>query len=177
MKPRLVLVAAVAENGVIGRDNALPWRLPSDLKHFKALTVGRPIIMGRRTFESIGRPLPERLNIVVTRQPDLGFADCKTAYSLNEAEMLAEAYARRHQGADICIIGGAQLYAAAIDRADRLEITEVHAAPEGDARFPPIDPAEWREVSRSGPEQGEKDDVAMTFVTYERVRQGETTSR
>jgi dihydrofolate reductase len=177
MTPSLVLVAAVAENGVIGRDNALPWRLPSDLKHFKALTVGKPVIMGRRTFEAIGRPLPDRLNIVVTRQPDLGFADCNTAYSLEEAEMIAEAYARTHGVSDICIIGGGQLYAATIDRADRLEITEVHAAPDGDARFPPIDSAEWREVRRSGPEQREKDDVAMSFVTYERARQDEATSR
>lgn len=169
MPPRLVLVAAVAENGVIGRGNALPWHLPSDLKHFKALTLGKPIIMGRRTFESIGRPLPDRLNIVVTRQSALRSPEVRTAYSLDEAEMLAEAYARRHGLDEICIIGGSQLYAAAIDRADRLHITEVHAAPEGDTYFPPIDPARWREVGRQRPLRTESDSAAVSFVTYDRA--------
>lgn len=168
MAPRLVLIAAVAENGIIGRDNDMPWRLPTDLQHFKALTIGKAVIMGRRTFEAIGRPLPDRLNIVVTRQADLGFAGLRTAYSLDEAEMLAETHARNHGSDEICIIGGGQIYAATIDRADLLEITEVHARPEGDARFPPIDPALWREVARRGPVQGDKDAAAMSFVTYER---------
>lgn len=169
MIPRLVLVAAVAENGVIGRDNALPWHVPTDLRHFKAMTLGKPVIMGRRTFESIGRPLPDRLNIVVTRQRELSFPETRTAYSLDEAEMLAEGHARRHGIEEICIVGGSQLYREAIGRAHRLYITEVHATPEGDTHFPEIDPGQWREASREGPVQGEQDSAAVSFVTYERI--------
>lgn len=167
--PRLCIIAAVAGNGVIGRDNDLPWRLPSDLKHFKAVTMGRPVIMGRRTYDSIGRPLPGRDNIVVTRSATFDPAQVHAAYSLDEAEMLAEGFARARGVDEIFVIGGGQLYAETIGRAHRLYITEVAEQPEGDTRFPAIDPAIWREVSRQGPIRGATDSAAMTFVVYERI--------
>jgi dihydrofolate reductase len=169
MTIRLSMIAAVAENGVIGRDNGLPWRLPSDLRHFKAVTMGKPIVMGRKTFESIGRALPGRDNIVVTRRTDMVADDVHVAYSLDEALGLAEGFARARGVDEVFIIGGAEIYAEAIGRADRLYITEVAARPEGDATFPAIDPAMWREVSRHGPVQGEKDTASMSVVGYERV--------
>lgn len=168
--PRLCLIAAVAENGVIGRDNDMPWRLPSDLKHFKAVTMGRPVVMGRRTFESIGRPLPGRDTIVVTRSAEFDPGTVHTAYSLDEAVGLAEGFARARGVDEVFIVGGGQIYAETIGRADRLHITEVAARPEGDAVFPPIDPTAWREVSREGPVRGEGDTAAMSFVVYERIR-------
>ncbi len=167
--PRLCLIAAVAENGVIGRDNDMPWRLPSDLKHFKAVTMGKPVIMGRRTYNSIGRPLPGRDNIVVTRSAEFDPAQVHTAYSLDEAEMLAEGFARARGVDEVFVIGGGQLYAETIGRAQRLYITEIALRPEGDTVFPAIDPAVWRESSREGPVQGEGDTAAMTFVVYERI--------
>ncbi|TCT08345.1 dihydrofolate reductase [Tepidamorphus gemmatus] len=167
--PRLSLIAAVAGNGVIGRNNELPWRLPSDLKHFKAVTMGRPVIMGRKTFESIGRPLPGRDNIVVTRSETFDVAQVHAARSLDEAERLAANFARRRGVDEIFVIGGGQLYAEAIGRARRLYITEVAGQPDGDTRFPEIDPAIWRAVSRQGPMRGATDTAAMTFVVYERI--------
>ncbi len=169
MTVRLSIIVAVAENGVIGRDNDLPWRLPSDLQHFKATTMGKPIIMGRRTFESIGRPLPGRDNIVVTRSASLASDQVHTAYSLEEAVGLAEGFARDRGTDEVFIVGGGQIYAETIGQADRLYITEVAASPEGDSFFPPIDPAVWREVSREGPVRGEKDSASMSFVVYERA--------
>jgi dihydrofolate reductase len=167
--PRLALIAAVAANGIIGRDNDMPWRLPTDLRHFKQVTMGKPVIMGRRTFESIGRALPGRLNIVVTRNTDYTDEAVKVAYSLDEAEMIAEAHARVHGADEVFVIGGSQLYGEAIGRADKLYITEVHARPEGDTHFPAIEPTLWREVSRDGPHRTEADSAAVSFVIYERT--------
>jgi len=169
MTIHISIIVAVAENGVIGRDNGLPWRLPSDLQHFKAVTMGKPIIMGRKTFESIGRALPGRDNIVVTRGSEIASADVHVAYSLTEAVGLAEGFARSRGVHEVFVIGGAQIYAEAIGQADRLYITEVAAAPEGDSVFPTIDPAVWREVSRVGPVHGEKDSAAVSYVVYERI--------
>jgi dihydrofolate reductase len=165
----LVLVAAVARNGVIGRNGALPWRLPGDLKHFRAVTWGRPMIMGRKTWESIGRPLPGRRSIVVTR--DYGFAapGAEIAPDIDAALALAGRIASDMGAPDIAVIGGGEIYRATIDRAARLAITEVDLAPDGDAVFPRIDPALWRETAREPHPPGPGDEAACAFVDYERV--------
>ena len=139
----VVLVAAVADNGVIGADGELPWHLPDDLAHFRRVTTGNVVIMGRKTFESIGRPLPRRTNIVVTRQPDWTADGTITASSLTEALDVAEEY-----DGDAMVIGGSQIYALAMPLADRQVLTEVHATPEGDVTYPPFDRAEWEETRR-----------------------------
>jgi dihydrofolate reductase len=164
----LVLVAAVARNGIIGGGNQLLWRLSSDLKRFKALTMGKPLVMGRKTFQSIARSLPGRETIVVTHDP--AFSDgVLIARGVEEALALAEERAAA-MGADaIVVAGGGELYAQTIGRADRLAITEVALEPEGDVRFPPIDTALWREVSREPGERGPKDEADFAFVEYARA--------
>jgi dihydrofolate reductase len=164
----VVVVAAVSETGVIGRDNQLPWHLSSDLKRFKALTMGKPMIMGRKTWQSIGKPLPGRRTIVVSRDPHLAADGAVLALSLRDAFVLARDAAIEMDADEIAIVGGAEIYAAVMKDADRLEITEVHCQLEGDATFPEIRPAEWRETARVEVPAGEKDDHAMAFVTYER---------
>ncbi|SDU26029.1 dihydrofolate reductase [Stappia sp. ES.058] len=166
--PALVLVAAVAENGVIGAKGDMPWRLSSDLKRFKRLTLGHPMIMGRKTFESIGRPLPGRTTIVVTRDPSWARDGVVTAPSLEAAiERAAEIAAA--DGVDaVMVVGGGEIYAATLPRADRLEITQVHASPDGDAHFPHIDEHVWQETARETPERGPKDNADVTFLTYRR---------
>lgn len=167
--PRLVLVAAVAENGVIGRDGDMPWRLPGDLRHFKKLTLGKPVIMGRRTFDSIGRrPLPGRPNIVLTRDSDFRADGVLVAGDFAAALRIAEEQAARLQADEIAVIGGSVLYAEALPRAHRIYLTEVHAAPEGDTHFPTIERAEWHEIARDGTHQSPGEDYAYTFVTFER---------
>ncbi|MCK0198318.1 dihydrofolate reductase [Ancylobacter sp. 6x-1] len=167
---RLVIVVAVAENGVIGRGDALPWHVSGDLKRFRAITWGKPIVMGRRTFESIGRPLPGRTSIVVSRDAGLNLPDgVLKAATLDEAMRLAGAEAERLGVDEAALVGGAMLYAAALPRADALRLTRIHASPEGDVTFPPFDAADWREVHREGPLQGEKDDHAFSFIDYERA--------
>ncbi len=166
-KTTLSIIAAVAENGVIGADGAMPWRLSTDMKRFKRLTMGKPVVMGRKTFESIGKPLPDRLNIVVTRQADFRAGGVEVKASLDLA--LAFAAERAGEAGEVVVIGGGQVYAAAMARADRLYITHVALRPEGDVRFPVIDPAVWREVSREVVPAGERDSAATTFVVYERV--------
>ncbi len=168
--PPLLIVAAVAQNGVIGANSRLLWRLSSDLKRFKALTVGKPLVMGRKTFESIGRPLPGRETIVVTRHAAFVPAGALVAHSLKAAVALAADRAAA-MGADaIVIAGGGEIYAQAIGLADRLAITEVALAPEGDTRFPPIDPSVWREVRREPGERGPNDEADFVFVDYVRRR-------
>lgn len=166
--PVLVLVAAVAENGVIGRDGDLPWRLPGDLRHFKAVTLGKPMLMGRRTFESIGRALPGRPNIVLTRDPAFRAAGIQVAHDLATALPLAEQEAARLDADEIAVIGGANLYAQTLPRASRIYLTEVHASPEGTVRFPRFERSEWREISRQGPHQGANDAYGYSFVVLER---------
>jgi dihydrofolate reductase len=167
--PVVALVAAVARNGVIGAGDALPWRLSSDLKRFKALTMGKPLIMGRKTFQTIGRPLPGRATIVVTR--DAGFAaeGVEVAHDIEAALRLAEARALDAAVDEIAVAGGGEIYAQTIGRAARLYITEVDLAPEGDARFPAIDPALWREVGREAGQRGPRDEADFVFVEYRRV--------
>lgn len=165
----LVIVAAIADNGVIGRDGALPWRLRSDLQHFRALTLGRPVVMGRKTHQSIGRPLPGRTNIVVSRGGEFAAPGVLVAPSLPVALELARADALRRGGDAVMVIGGGDIYAQAMPAASRLEITRVHARPAGDALFPAIDPAVWREVARREGVVARGDEAAFTFVTYARV--------
>jgi dihydrofolate reductase len=166
--PPLVIVAAVGRNGVIGDGAKLLWRLSSDLKRFKALTLGKPLLMGRKTFESIGRPLPGRETIVVTRDPAFAPEGVWVAQNLRDGLALAEARAVA-MGADVIIVaGGGQIYAQTIGLVSRLAITEVALEPQGEVRFPPIDAAVWREVSRETGARGPKDEADFCFVGYER---------
>ncbi len=165
----IVLLAAVANNGVIGRDNALPWRLSTDLKRFKALTLGKPVVMGRKTYLSIGKPLPERTNIVITRDKNFRAQGVMVANSVDAALDMARAEARRQDAGEIMVIGGTEVFEQTMALADRLEITHVHARPEGDVYFPAIDPKLWRETARSEQPAGPRDDAGVSFVTYERI--------
>jgi dihydrofolate reductase len=164
----LSLIVAVAENGVIGKDGALPWRLSSDLKTFRRMTMGKPIIMGRRTFQSIGKPLDGRDNIVVTRDPHFEHAGVASVASVSEALTLARVLARTRGADEIMVIGGADIYAVVLPTADRIYLTRVHAAPEGDRHFPALDTNEWSEVSREALPRGERDEYAATLITFER---------
>lgn len=163
------LIVAVAENGVIGRDGGLPWHLSSDLKTFRRLTMGRPMIMGRRTFQSIGKPLDGRDNIVVTRDPFFAHEGVSTAESVGDALTLARVLARTRGADEIMVIGGAEIYAGVMSQADRIYLTRVHAAPEGDKYFATPDPALWREVSSEALPQGPKDEYASTLIVFERT--------
>ena len=163
---KIVLVAAVGENNVIGRDGQLPWKIRSDLRHFRALTIDKPVIMGRKTFQSIGKALDRRTNIVITRDPDFSAAGVETAASLEAALAQAREDAKRSGANEIMIIGGADIFAAAMPLADRLEITHVHASPEGDVYFPAIDAKHWREDKRENREAGLDDSASYSVATY-----------
>ncbi len=165
---RVVLVAAVARNGIIGANGGLPWRLSSDLKRFKALTWGKPLVMGRKTFESIGRALPGRETIVVTRDPAFAPSGGLVAHDLDAALELAAERANAMGADEIIIGGGAEIYAQTIASADRLSITQVALDANGEAHFPPIDHHDWREISRETGEHGARDDADFAFVEYER---------
>jgi dihydrofolate reductase len=167
-RPHIVLIVAVAENGVIGRDNAIPWRLKSDQQRLKALTLGKPVVMGRKTFESLRRPLPGRTNIVITRDPAYRAPGAVVTTSFENACTVALGDALRRSAAEIAMIGGVDVYARSLPIADRLEITEVHADVEGDTRFPAIDAAQWQEVSRIRNPAGPDDSVDFSYVTYRR---------
>jgi dihydrofolate reductase len=166
--PRLVIVAAVADNGVIGRDGELPWWLPGDLKRFKALTLGKPVLMGRRTFGSIGRPLPGRSNIVLTHDRAFKAQGVLVARSLADGLMIAADEAARLNADEIAVIGGSALYAETLPRASRLYITEVHASPPGTTHFPRFERAEWREIAREGPQQAPGEAYPYSFTVLER---------
>lgn len=167
IRPDIVLVVARAENGVIGKDGAMPWHLSEDLRRFKRITVGKPVIMGRKTFESIGKPLPGRHNIVLTRQA--GWRAEGVTVAANLAEAIAAAGLDPRARADaIMVIGGAEIYAQALPSATRIELTEIHAAPEGDTYFPQLDPSRWRETYREAHAAG-PDHPAFDFVTLEKV--------
>ncbi len=166
--PFIQLIAAVSENGVIGRGNALPWRLKSDMQHFRALTMGKPVVMGRKTYLSIGKPLPGRTTIVVSRDPAIAAPGIVVAPSLDAALTAARGDALRRQAAAIVVAGGADIYAQALPLAARLVITHVHQRVEGDALFPAIDPQVWRETARDEHAAAAGDDTPFAFVTYER---------
>lgn len=157
----IVLVVARADNGVIGRDGALPWHLPRDLAHFRALTLGKPVIMGRRTFEAIGRPLPGRHNIVLTRSATWQQPGVERASGIQAALAIAG------DAPEIMVIGGGEIYAAALPLAHRIELTQVHAKPSGDAHFPALDPLLWREEWREA-HSAQGDQPAFTFTRLSR---------
>lgn len=160
----MILIAAVAQHGVIGKDNALPWHLPEDLKHFKALTTGHAVIMGRKTWESLPpkfRPLPNRRNIVLTRDPAYVAPGATVIHSLDDAVKVSFGETA------LFVIGGAQLYAHALPHAQRLELTEIELEVDGDAHFPAFDRSHWREVKRASGMSASG--LAYAFVTYERA--------
>lgn len=161
----IALVVAIAENGVIGREGGLPWRLSTDMKRFKAVTMGKPVIMGRKTWESIGKPLPGRRNFVITRHAGYTAEGAECVSSLEVALALAGG---AQADADICVIGGGEIYREALPLADVLHVTHVHAKVDGDAVFPPIDAEIWEPVSREEVPAGEKDVYATSYVVYQR---------
>ena len=163
---QIVLVAAIGENNVIGRAGQLPWRLKSDLQHFRALTMNRPLIMGRKTFESIGKPLKGRTNIVLTRESSLPAPGLVLASNLDDAFRIAREDAAKRGVDEIMVIGGSDVFADTMAMASRLEITHVHAKPEGDAFFPAIDPAVWREVGREEHAAGPDDSASFAVAAY-----------
>jgi dihydrofolate reductase len=160
--PVLSLVVAMAENGVIGNSNRLPWHLPADLKHFKSVTMGKPMLMGRRTFESIGKALPGRRNLVMTRGRPIDAAAVETVTSLEEALAVTQ------DAAELMVIGGAEIFRICLPSAQRIYLTRVHAPIAGDTRFPAVDWNEWHRVERSVQPADEKNAYALTFLTLER---------
>ncbi len=163
----IALISAMARNRVIGRNNSLPWKLPADMQHFKSLTTGHPVIMGRKTFESLGRPLPNRTNIVISRNPDYAPAGCLAARSIDAALELAA----RHLPPDdpqAFVIGGENLYAQLLPRADRLYLTRIEADIDGDAWFPEFDTHDWLETERRHHPADDRNPHACVFVTLER---------
>ncbi|MGH8397143.1 MAG: dihydrofolate reductase [Gammaproteobacteria bacterium] len=158
----LYLIVAIGEHNEIGKSGKMPWHLPADLKHFKSITLGKPIIMGRKTFAAIGKPLPERRNIVVTRDRDFMADGCEIAHSLTDALVLAAGVP------EIMVIGGSELYREALPRAQRIYLTRVHASFDADTFFPTLDPADWRETAREGHAADERNSFAYSFLTLER---------
>jgi dihydrofolate reductase len=168
MNVPVAMIAAVGSNGVIGAANGIPWRLPSDFAHFKRTTMGKPLIMGRKTFESIGRPLPGRTSIVVTRQPGFRPDGVLVAASLAEALEQAQSIAARDNAAEVMVGGGGEIYREAMPLAHRLYISHVAAAPDGDTSFPAIDPAVWAVVATPQPPRDPRDTAAYRVNVYER---------
>ena len=161
----LTAVVAVADNDVIGRDNQLPWHLPADLAHFKRVTLGKPVLMGRRTFESIGRPLPGRRNVVLTRSSDWrapAGVDVYPSVDVALAALAAEP--------EVMVIGGAEIFRQTLPKLGRVELTRVHCSPPGDVRMPPLPASQWREVARSDQAADERNAFGLSFVTLERIR-------
>jgi dihydrofolate reductase len=166
----IAIVAAVARNRVIGRDNGMPWKISSDLKRFKALTWGKPLIVGRRSHAAIGRPLPGRETIVLTRDRAFREDGVHVAHDLADALGLAEAIAEEMGADEIISVGGGEIYALTLPRTTRMHLTEIDAEPEGDVLFPPFDPAQWRETFREEHPAGGRDEHAFTFRDLVRVR-------
>ncbi|HEX8663467.1 MAG TPA: dihydrofolate reductase [Beijerinckiaceae bacterium] len=164
----LAIVAAVAENGVIGRDNRLIWRLRTDLRRFRDLTWGKPMIMGRKTYQSIGKPLPGRRTVVLTRDKGFSPEGIDAVHDWGEAVSRAQVLADEMGATEIAVVGGAEIYALALPQTRRLHLTLVHASPEGDAMFPPFDRAAFREVRRVERPKGPDDEHAFAFVDLER---------
>ena len=163
---KISIIVAMAANGVIGRDNQLPWHLPADLKHFKQTTMGKPILMGRKTWESIGRPLPGRLNIVITRDSTYSAAGCEVVNSIDAAITAAG------ERDEVMVIGGAELYRQVLPYTDTIYLTRIHEAFEGDTRFPEIRHTEWHQVERVDHEADEKNSHDYSFIRLERVHTG-----
>ncbi len=170
---RISIVVAVSENGVIGADGGMPWHLPSDLKHFKQTTMGKPVIMGRKTHEAIGRPLPGRDNIVVTRKTDYCPDGVLVAPNVSAALALGRQYAESLGVDEICVIGGGEIYRQTLEFADRVYLTEVHMRADGDTRFPSLDPDDWSETCRRLCAAGELDSANFSVVIYDRSGAGQ----
>ena len=165
MAAQVTLVVAVADNGIIGARGGMPWHLPADLRHFKQVTLGKPVLMGRLTWDSIGRPLPERRNLVLTSDPEWRAEGAERVSSLDQALALAEA-----DGAEeLMVIGGAAVYRLALPHARRIYLTRIHAAPDGDTRFPELDPDDWDEVACRERPADERNEYDLTFVVLERA--------
>lgn len=158
------VVAAIAENGVIGRDKKMPWHLPADLRHFKEVTFGKPVLMGRTTHESIGRVLPGRCNIVITKDPTYQAPGCVVVYTIEDA-LFAASYSQ-----EVFVIGGEKLYRTLIPRANRMYLTMVHQSFEGDTYFPEVDFAQWKETTRQDHPADDENPCSFSFVTYERIK-------
>lgn len=167
-KPFLSIVVAASENGVIGRDNDMPWKLSTDLKRFKTLTLGKPVIMGRKTWESIGRALPGRPNIVITRDGTFHAQGAQIVGSLEDAIVLGRRLATELGVGEVCIIGGGNIYAQALPLSDKVHLTRVLATIDGDTYFPEIDSQVWRAVSSEDVPQGVKDSHPTRYIQYER---------
>ena len=168
---RISIVVAAAENNVIGRDGDMPWQLSTDLKRFKALTMGKPMIMGRKTYQAIGKALPGRTTLVVTRDKEWQAEGVVPVASLENALKVAGEIARADKADEVCIVGGGEIYRQSIAMADVIHITRVHASPDGDTVFPEIDPNNWQETHRELIPTGEKDSAATTYLVYERASQ------
>jgi dihydrofolate reductase len=167
---QISLIVAVAENGVIGANGELPWKLSSDLKTFRRLTLGKPVIMGRKTFDSLGKPLDARENIVLTSDPFFEVPGVSVVDNMQDALTLARTLAATSGTNEVMIIGGARVFTAAFPSATRIYLTEVHASPEGDVHFPDIDLNDWHEVSREALPEGPKDTVTGTMKVLERQK-------
>ncbi|MGI1679654.1 MAG: type 3 dihydrofolate reductase [Cellvibrionaceae bacterium] len=165
---RLSLIVATDENWVIGKDNEMPWHLPADLKYFKKMTINKPVIMGRKTFESIGRPLPNRENIVITRQKDWFFDKIKTAHTFDEALQKAVSFALNDESEEVMVIGGAQIYSQALPKAQRVYLTRIHAKFVGDTFFPQLDESEWTEVERYSNNADVSNPYDYSFIVLDR---------
>ncbi len=165
---RITIVVAVSENGVIGNDGEMPWKLSTDLKRFKALTLGKPLIMGRKTFESIGRPLPGRPHVIVSRNPDFHPDGVHVAKSFESAVDRAAAIAAETGADEICVVGGGEIYHQALPLADTLHVTHVEAELAGDTRFPSVDPRVFEKIEESQVPAGEKDTYATRYAIYRR---------
>ena len=163
------MIVAMAENRVIGINNKLPWYLPNDLKYFKQVTLGKPIIMGRKTFESIGKPLPGRTNIIITRNTDWSAEGVKVVHSLDQAYKLAEAVCDIDGQSELMIIGGDQIYKSSLPEIDRIYLTQVHADVSGDAWFPEVDWSKWQEVARENYKAEGPNPYDYSFVVFDRL--------
>lgn len=164
---KIALIVAMAQNRVIGKDNRMPWHLPEDLRYFKRVTLGKPVVMGRNTFESIGKPLVQRPNIIISRNSDYRVDGATVVHSLDAALMLGQSLLQ-HADDELMIIGGAQIYAQALPLAQRLYLTEVHAEPEGDACFPAFERSHWVEVARESHAACERNPYAYDFLVLDR---------
>jgi len=172
---KICLVVAAGENGAIGKDNKMPWHLPRDLKYFKSITMGKPIVMGRKTFDSIGRPLPGRQNIVITRQLNWQHADVNVVHDLPSAlEIGKNSVADGDEGSELMIIGGAEIYAQALASADKIYLTRVDVEPEADAFFPSLESSDWLEVKREEHQPCDKNPYGYAFCVLERVTSGDS---
>lgn len=167
--PKIVIVVAMAENGVIGRDGDMPWKLSTDLKRFKALTLGKPLVMGRKTFESVGgKPLPGRPHVIVSRGPAIEMPGVETAGSLEEGLSRAKAIATAAGVDAVCVAGGGEIYRQALPFADELHVTHVEAEMDGDTVFPAIDPAAFEKIEETNVPAGEKDNFPTRYTVYRR---------